>query len=68
MEPVYTPVVGALLVVFKTMGWKVHVTGEEFVPATGPGVVATNHIGYLDFTFVGYGVRERGRLLRFLAK
>jgi len=68
VEPVYTPVIGAALVIFKSMGWKVHVEGAEHVPATGPGVVATNHIGYLDFTFVGYGVRERGRMLRFLAK
>ena len=68
MEPVYTPVIGAALLMFKSMGWKIDVKGAEHVPATGPGVVATNHIGYLDFTFVGYGVRERGRMLRFLAK
>jgi 1-acyl-sn-glycerol-3-phosphate acyltransferase len=47
----------------------VRVTGAEHVPAEGPGVVATNHVGYLDFVFAGYGVREQGRRrLRFVAK
>jgi 1-acyl-sn-glycerol-3-phosphate acyltransferase len=68
MEPVYTPVIGAALLLFKSMGWDIRVRGIENIPATGPAVVATNHIGYLDFTFVGYGVREQGRKLRFLAK
>jgi len=68
VEPVYSPVIGAALTLFKSMGWKIHVTGVEHIPMTGPAVVATNHVGYLDFTFVGYGVRKQGRLLRFLAK
>jgi 1-acyl-sn-glycerol-3-phosphate acyltransferase len=68
VEPVYSPVIGAALLMFKTMGWKISVSGIEHIPVTGPGVVATNHVGYLDFTFVGYGVRDQGRMLRFLAK
>ncbi|MPZ73470.1 MAG: 1-acyl-sn-glycerol-3-phosphate acyltransferase [Nitriliruptorales bacterium] len=68
LEPVYTPVIGAALALFKAMGWQIRVRGIEHIPATGPAVVATNHVGYLDFTFVGYGVRQQGRLLRFLAK
>lgn len=69
MEPVYTPVIGAALTAFKLFDWDVQVSGVEHIPATGPGVVATNHIGYLDFIFVGFGVRERNkRRLRFLAK
>jgi 1-acyl-sn-glycerol-3-phosphate acyltransferase len=31
-------------------------------------VLASNHVGYLDFTFIGYGARAQGRLVRFLAK
>nr|MDP9405615.1 1-acyl-sn-glycerol-3-phosphate acyltransferase [Actinomycetota bacterium] len=68
MEPVYSPVVGAVVAAYKLMGWQVRVTGAEHIPAVGAGVVATNHVGYLDFTFVGYGTRARGRKLRFLAK
>ena len=45
------------------------VRGVEHVPADGPGVVATNHVSYLDFIFAGYGVREQQRRrLRFVAK
>ena len=31
-------------------------------------MLASNHVSYLDFTFVGYGAREAGRLVRFMAK
>ncbi len=69
MEPVYTPVIGTCIAAFKVMDWDVRVTGAEHLPAHGAGVVATNHVSYLDFIFVGYGVREQEkRRLRFLAK
>lgn len=69
MNPVYASVIGTCLTAFKALDWDVRVTGVEHVPATGAGVVATNHIGYLDFVFAGYGVREQGkRRLRFVAK
>lgn len=50
------------------MGWKVRTFGAENIPTEGPVVLASNHIGYLDFVFVGYAARERGRLVRFMAK
>ncbi len=69
MELVYTPVIGACLTMFRAMSWDVRVTGSEHIPATGPAVVATNHVGYMDFIFVGAAVREQQRRrLRFLAK
>ena len=68
MEPVYTPVIGFALTLMKVFKWKVHVTGAEHIPDRGPAVLATNHVGYLDFVFVGAAARERGRLVRFLAK
>jgi 1-acyl-sn-glycerol-3-phosphate acyltransferase len=69
VNPVYPTVIGLCLGTFRTMGWEVRVTGAEHVPASGPGVVATNHVSYLDFIFAGYGVREQGRRrLRFVAK
>jgi 1-acyl-sn-glycerol-3-phosphate acyltransferase len=68
MEPVYRPVIGLVLGVYRAMGWKVTVTGAEHVPTTGGGVIASNHIGYLDFTFIGYGALPRKRLVRFMAK
>ena len=69
MNPVYPTVIGLCLGAFRALGWDVRVTGAEHVPAEGPGVVATNHVSYLDFIFAGYGVREQGRRrLRFVAK
>lgn len=68
MEPVYRPVVGIALTLFKVMGWDIHATGTENVPRHGPAVIATNHVGYLDFVFVGAAARGSGRLVRFLAK
>lgn len=69
INPVYATVIGACLATFKTLNWDVRISGVEHIPPTGAGVVATNHIGYLDFVFAGYGVREQGkRRLRFVAK
>jgi 1-acyl-sn-glycerol-3-phosphate acyltransferase len=68
MELVYRPVIGLALSVFKVMNWKVITSGTEHIPISGPAVIATNHVGYLDFVFAGYGARERKRLVRFMAK
>jgi 1-acyl-sn-glycerol-3-phosphate acyltransferase len=68
MELVYRPVIGLALALFKSMGWQIRCFGSEHVPSSGPAVLASNHIGYLDFVFVGYAAREQGRLVRFMAK
>jgi 1-acyl-sn-glycerol-3-phosphate acyltransferase len=67
-EPVYLPVIGVARTLFKALGLRFHVTGEELVPARGGAVVAMNHVGYLDFALVGYAFRPRKRLVRFMAK
>jgi 1-acyl-sn-glycerol-3-phosphate acyltransferase len=53
---------------FRLMGYRFDVRGVENLPAEGPGVIAANHIGFLDFTFIGYAARDRKRLVRFMAK
>jgi 1-acyl-sn-glycerol-3-phosphate acyltransferase len=68
MEPVYRPVIGFALGLMKTLKWDVRATGTEHIPLDGPAVIATNHVGYLDFVFVGAAARERKRLVRFMAK
>ena len=68
MEPVYTPVIGLAVGLIKAMGWQVRVSGSAHIPRSGGAVIATNHVGYLDFVFVGYGARPAGRLVRFMAK
>lgn len=67
-EPVYRAVIGFVLGLFKAMDWRVRIHGSEHIPSSGPAVIASNHIGYLDFVFVGFGAREQGRLVRFMAK
>ncbi|MFP4312402.1 MAG: lysophospholipid acyltransferase family protein [Nitriliruptoraceae bacterium] len=53
---------------FSTFRWNIRVTGAEHLPRRGPAVLATNHIGYLDFVFAGYAARQQGRRVRFVAK
>ena len=67
-EPVYRPVIGFARTVFTALGLRFVVTGEEHVPARGGGVVAMNHIGYLDFALAGFAFRPKKRLVRFMAK
>ena len=71
MEPVYRTVIGAAVSTFALQRWSVTTTGAEHVPQTGPAILATNHIGYIDFVAVGYSVRQvtdAKRLVRFAAK
>jgi 1-acyl-sn-glycerol-3-phosphate acyltransferase len=67
-EPTYTPVIALARLVFRGLGLKFTITGEEHVPRTGGAVMAINHVGYLDFTFAGLAARPAGRLVRFMAK
>ncbi len=68
MEPVYGTVIALITTGFRLFGWRIDVRGAEHLPRSGSAVIATNHVGYLDFTFVGYAARQRRRLVRFLAK
>ena len=64
----YRWVVRAFAVVFRILGLRFTVQGAEHLPTSGPAVIASNHTGFLDFTFIGYAARERGRLVRFMSK
>lgn len=68
MEPVYSWIVPTLRSWVKVMGWKVAIRGDDHIPLSGAGVVATNHVGYLDWLFVGLAAERRHRHLRILAK
>lgn len=69
MNPVYSAAVAASLTSFAALRWDVEITGAEHVPRRGAAVIATNHVGYLDFVFVGYGARQQARRrVRFVAK
>jgi 1-acyl-sn-glycerol-3-phosphate acyltransferase len=65
---VYPPVILGVRGAFAALGLKFTIEGAHHVPRTGGAVIASNHVSYLDFMFVGYGTREAGRLVRFMAK
>jgi 1-acyl-sn-glycerol-3-phosphate acyltransferase len=67
-EPTYTPVIALARAVFRGLGLRFDISGEQHVPRHGGAVMAINHVGYLDFTFAGLAARPAGRLVRFMAK
>lgn len=64
----YPPVILGFKGVFAALGLRFTLLGTENVPRTGGAVLASNHVSYLDFTFVGLGAQPSGRLVRFMAK
>lgn len=66
---VYRPVIRVALTLFRILGFRFDLRGVENVPASGGAVLASNHVSYFDFMFVGYAAHRRGRrLVRFMAK
>jgi 1-acyl-sn-glycerol-3-phosphate acyltransferase len=53
---------------FRALGLELHVDGVEHIPVTGPAIITSNHIGYLDFAFVMLGPPRPRREVRFLAR
>jgi 1-acyl-sn-glycerol-3-phosphate acyltransferase len=64
----YRLVIRLALVVFRLLGFRFDVRGSEHVPTTGGAVICSNHVSYLDFTFLGLAALPRRRLVRFMAK
>lgn len=67
-ERVYPPVMLAARAAFFGLGLQFTVTGSEYIPREGGGVLAINHTGWLDFTFAGLAAHPSDRLVRFMAK
>jgi 1-acyl-sn-glycerol-3-phosphate acyltransferase len=44
------------------------IEGAENIPRTGPVLLASNHVSYLDPLTLAYVANQRGRRVRFLAK
>nr|WP_228499291.1 lysophospholipid acyltransferase family protein [Nocardioides agariphilus] len=47
---------------------RLHYSGLEHVPQTGPVVLASTHGSYPDFLWIGLAAHERGRWVRFLTR
>jgi 1-acyl-sn-glycerol-3-phosphate acyltransferase len=67
-EYVYPPVIRTALVAFKLLGLKIDVQGAEHIPDESGGVLASTHVSYIDFIFVGLSAHPKRRLVRFMAK
>ena len=67
-DPWYTPIIGLARGYFSFQGAELDVRGEENVPREGAGVVAMNHISYLDFAYAGVPFRVHKRFVRFMCK
>jgi 1-acyl-sn-glycerol-3-phosphate acyltransferase len=64
----YPPVITFARGLFAAMGLRFTIEGGEHVPRSGGAVVASNHVSYLDFAFLGYGALPARRYIRFMAK
>ncbi len=67
-ERTYPPVILLARTVFRLLGLRFTIEGAQNIPASGGAVLASNHVSYLDFLFVGLAARPVGRLVRFMAK
>jgi 1-acyl-sn-glycerol-3-phosphate acyltransferase len=65
---VYPPVLLLARAVFLGLGIRFTLEGDENIPRVGGGILASNHVSYLDFTFCGLTARPSRRLVRFMAK
>jgi 1-acyl-sn-glycerol-3-phosphate acyltransferase len=68
-EWVYPPVIRTALALFRVLGVRFDLRGLDNIPPSGGAVLASNHVSYLDFMFVGLPAHQgRRRLVRFMAK
>lgn len=68
-DPTYRPIIYVARGVFRALGIKFDIVGEENIPLTGGAVLAINHTSYLDFALGGKpAYLRKKRLVRFMAK
>lgn len=65
---VYHAVVWLTRALYAVMGWPVRIVGGHLLPATGPVVVAANHVSHLDGLHLGVAITALGRRTSFMAK
>ena len=64
----YRVVIRVALIVFRLFGFRFDVRGAANVPASGGAIICSNHVSFLDFTFLEYAAIPQRRLVRFMAK
>jgi 1-acyl-sn-glycerol-3-phosphate acyltransferase len=64
----YPPTILIARAWFKLSDLRPRVEGGHYIPRTGGAVIASTHMGYLDFVFCGLAARSGRRYIRFMAK
>lgn len=64
----YRATIAAGRVALRALDLTVRKAGLEHLPTTGPALLASNHVSFPDFAFIGEAALERGRLVRFLSR
>jgi 1-acyl-sn-glycerol-3-phosphate acyltransferase len=64
----YPPTILAARAWFKASDMRIRVEGAHNIPRRGGAVIASTHVGYLDFVFCGFAARASKRYIRFMAK
>lgn len=68
-DVVYPPVIRVALTLFRVLGFRFDIRGIDNIPLEGGAVLASNHVSYFDFMFVGLpAYRRKKRFVRFMAK
>ncbi|WP_370249937.1 lysophospholipid acyltransferase family protein [Nocardioides sp.] len=73
MEPVYAGVIALGRVVLRRLDLTVRASGTEHLPTRGPVVLASTHVSFPDFAFIGRALLDgppdvRRRRVRFLCR
>lgn len=66
-EPVYRFALHVASSLLRSLAVELDVQNFHHVPSGG-AVIATNHVSYLDFAFVGVPIARTGRVMRFVAR
>lgn len=64
----YTFTAGLFRLGWRVLGLDVRSRGHDNIPDRGPVVLASNHVGYLDFCFVALAPPRPRRQVRFVAR
>ncbi|GAA5144586.1 lysophospholipid acyltransferase family protein [Nocardioides marinquilinus] len=64
----YRAAIAAGRVALRALDLTVRSSGAERLPSSGPVVLASNHVSFPDFVFVGRALLGRRRLVRFMCR
>lgn len=68
VEPVYRAAIASGKAVLAALDLDVRSSGAEHLPRSGPVVLASNHVSFPDFLYVGAALLGTGRRVRFLCR